>query len=167
MGFINSYKKLEKLCGEIFDAPAHGVTEYIEEMERTTNGKFYVAGWGEDYKTLKRYRYLRNKIVHEPNCSEENMCTEKDTQWIENFHSRIMRRQDPISLYEKATSKKTARQRKAVSKTAGSRQNSVKKPIKTKKSVFLKAMCFVIGLLLFILIVNFIIKGGLIAEFFI
>ena len=74
MGFIDSYKRLEKLCGEIMDDDRR-VTAYIEEMENTSNGHRYVSSWYEDLTNLKNYRHIRNLIAHEPNYSEENMCT--------------------------------------------------------------------------------------------
>lgn len=99
MSFMDSYKHLEKLCNEIFRIDTRGISTYIEEMEHSTNGNFYVENWNEDYKKLKHYRYLRNKISHDPDCTEENMCAVKDTQWIQNFYSRIMNQTDPLSLY--------------------------------------------------------------------
>ena len=73
MGFIDSYKHLEKLCGDMLQTQ-HGVSAYIAEMESTPNGSYRVQGWVEDLKCLKHYRWVRNQIVHDPNSSEENMC---------------------------------------------------------------------------------------------
>ena len=103
MGFIDSYKHLEKLCGEIMDDDRR-VTAYIEEMENTSNGHRYVPSWYEDLTNLKNYRHIRNLIAHEPNYSEENMCTPDDVKWLDNFYDRIMNRTDPLALYRKAIS---------------------------------------------------------------
>lgn len=65
MGFIDSYKQLEKLCGEIM-GDERRVSAYIDEMTRIPNGSYYVKEWEEDLKKLKRYRWIRNKIVHDP-----------------------------------------------------------------------------------------------------
>lgn len=157
MKFINSYKKLEKLCGEIFGSASHGISEYIEEMEHTTNGKFYVNGWGEDYKKLKHYRYLRNKIVHEPSCNEESMCTSRDAQWLDDFYFRIINRQDPLSMYRKATTATKAS--KSIKRRKKSAEFFRQKPKKKKSYSFLHTIAFIAGLLIFILIINFIIKG--------
>lgn len=52
MGFIDSYKHLEKLCGDMLQTQ-HGVSAYIAEMESTPNGSYRVQGWVEDLKCLK------------------------------------------------------------------------------------------------------------------
>ena len=102
MGFIDSYKHLEKLCGDMLQTQ-HGVSAYIAEMESTPNGSYRVQGWVEDLKCLKHYRWVRNQIVHDPNSSEENMCDLSDAQWIDNFYDRIMKQADPLAMYQKAT----------------------------------------------------------------
>lgn len=102
MGFIDSYKHLEKLCGDMLQTQ-HGVSAYIAEMESTPNGSYRVQGWVEDLKCLKHYRWVRNQIVHDPNSSEENMCDLSDAQWIDNFYDRIMKQGDPLAMYQKAT----------------------------------------------------------------
>jgi hypothetical protein len=102
MGFIDSYKWLEKLCGEILDDDRR-VSAYIDEMNNTPQGAHLVCGWDDDLKQLKHYRWIRNQIVHDPGCTEENMCSDYDTQWITNFYSRIMNQTDPLALYRKAT----------------------------------------------------------------
>lgn len=101
MSFIDSYKRLEKLCNEIY-GDNHGLSSYIDEMINNPSGSRYVAEWDEVLKQLKHYRWVRNQIVHEPNCTEENMCENGDARWIENFHSRIMTGKDPLAQYRKA-----------------------------------------------------------------
>lgn len=159
MGFIASYKQLEKLCGEIFNSSPHGVTEYIEEMERTPNGKFYVEKWGEDYKALKHYRYIRNKIVHEPNCNEENMCTAKDTQWLENFYFRIMNQQDPLSLYEKATVTYKKTKSKYKKTTPTQKNTEFYRPNKKQSdSDYFIPLVFIATILVFVMFIWFVLK---------
>ena len=116
MSFMDAYKSLEKLCGEIYD-DQHGVSLYIDEMLHTPDGSFYVAGWKEDLKQLKHYRWVRNQIVHEPGCTEANMCSPKDTRWLLQFHSRIRKANDPLAQYQKA--KKQKKQKKAPAARAG------------------------------------------------
>ena len=104
MRFMDSYKRLDKLCGEIMNS-TKGVSSYIEEMQNTPHATHYVTGWNEDLKKLKHYRWVRNNIVHEPGCTEQDMCESGDTLWINKFHSRIMNQNDPLALYYKATKK--------------------------------------------------------------
>ncbi len=101
MGFIDSYKHVEKICGEILNDDRR-LSAYIDEMIKIPNGAFYVNGWTNDLKQLKHYRWIRNKIVHEPDCSEQNMCNPEDALWLDNFYSRIMNQTDPLSMYAKA-----------------------------------------------------------------
>jgi hypothetical protein len=102
MGFMSSYKHLEKLCGEVMN-DERKVSAYIDEMVKTPQGAGRVAGWNEDLKRLKHYRWVRNQIVHEPDCTEENMCDPEDVRWLKDFYDRIMDREDPLALYRKAT----------------------------------------------------------------
>ena len=101
MGFIDSYKRLEKLCSEIYN-DNHGISSYIDEMINKPGGARYVPGWDEDLKRLKHYRWVRNQIVYDPGCTEENMCEYGDAQWLDNFRSRIMAANDPLAQYRKA-----------------------------------------------------------------
>ena len=64
MGFIDSYKHLEKLCGDMLNDDRR-VSAYIDEMLDTPRGAYLVTGWNEDLKMLKHYRWVRNRIVHD------------------------------------------------------------------------------------------------------
>lgn len=105
MGFMDAYKRLEKLCGEIMKDDRR-VSAYIDEMLRLPNGSRLVAGWNDDLKQLKHYRWVRNQIAHDPDRTEKNMCQPEDTRWIEDFYARIMNQTDPLALYRKANKKR-------------------------------------------------------------
>ena len=100
MRFIEAYKRLEKLCGEILGDEGR-ISAYIEEMKNIPDGSYYVSTWNEDLKKLKHYRWLRNKIVHDTDCTEANMCNQSDVKWINDFYSRILNETDPLALYRK------------------------------------------------------------------
>ena len=102
MGFIESYKHLEKLCGEVLNDDRR-ISAYIDEMISTPRGSYLVRGWDDDLKQLKHYRWVRNQIAHEPDCTEQNMCEPSDAEWLDDFYSRIMNQTDPLTLYAKAT----------------------------------------------------------------
>ena len=97
MGFMDSFKRLEKLCGEIYRVQ-HGVSAYIEDMEKCSSGAYSVEGWSEDLRRLKDYLHLRNKIGHDTDFSEDD-CDEGDAEWLDSFRSRIMNRDDPLARY--------------------------------------------------------------------
>lgn len=107
MGFLEEYKRLEKLCGEVMNDERR-VSAYIEDMLNTPRGSYLVENWDDDLKQLKHYRWVRNQIAHDPNCSEENMCNFSDVKWITDFHSRIMNQTDPLALYRKETQTRSA-----------------------------------------------------------
>lgn len=102
MSFLDSYKRLEKLCGEILNDDRR-ISAYIDEMLKMPRGAYLVTGWEDDLKQLKRYRWIRNQIVHDPACREENMCTYEDQLWIDGFYARIMEQTDPLTRYRKIT----------------------------------------------------------------
>ena len=109
MGFLESYKRLERLCRDVMDDDRR-VSAYIDEMIRLTDGSRRVSGWDRDLKQLKHYRWVRNQIVHDPDCSEENMCGPEDVRWIEDFHARIMNQTDPLALYRRVTQERESRE---------------------------------------------------------
>lgn len=69
--YLSAYKHLDNLCKDILDSDV-GITEYIDEMENEFGqGSIYVLGWNSDYKQLKHYRWIRNKLVHEADSFDE------------------------------------------------------------------------------------------------
>ena len=100
MDFLDSYKRVEKICNEMYGGN-HGLSSYIDDMMKTSWGNRYVSGWEEDLKQLKHYRWIRNRIVHDPGCTDENMCDIKDVLWLDDFYSRIIAGTDPLALYHK------------------------------------------------------------------
>ena len=60
MGFIEAYKRLEKLCGEILNDDRR-ISAYIDEMVNAPRGSYLVSGWDDDLKKLKHYRWVRNQ----------------------------------------------------------------------------------------------------------
>ena len=63
--FLDAFKHLEKLCNEVY-GEQHGVTLYINEMERKYGiGSRSVPDWDRDLKYLKFVRHVRNNLVHE------------------------------------------------------------------------------------------------------
>lgn len=137
MSFFESYKHLEKICGEIYGNDGKsGVSAYIDEMRNIPNGGFYVDNWDEDLKMLRHYREIRNQISHEPGFTEENLCTHADELWLDNFYSRIMTVSDPLAIYTAKTKQtQQASVSSAAKNTYGNRAHtSVSAPKKTNKS---------------------------------
>ena len=155
MGFIDSYKHLEKLCGDVL-GDERRVSAYIDEMLNLPHGTYLVTGWNEDLKTLKHYRWVRNRIVHDPGCTEENMCEPGDALWLDNFYSRIMNQTDPLALYHKAIRQRPAQKPKPVSTIYTYSQQGPRAKKNNNKSVGFVA--FLVGALLLIVAIIFISK---------
>lgn len=156
MGFMDSYKHLEKLCSEILNDD-NRVSAYIDEMLSTPHAEDYVHNWNEDLKMLKHYRWVRNQISHEPDCSEANMCDPEDEEWINNFYSRIINQTDPLALYHKAC---LARQKNTFKKQSSSepiQSKQVPQPIKRKNNhTILKISLYSLIIIIFYLLAKYI-----------
>lgn len=98
MGFVESYKRLDRLCGDILSTD-RGVSAYIDEMKAVNYGRRYVWTWDDDLRSLLRCRHIRNKIVHEPGCTEQNMCLPGDELWLNEFYGRVIGQTDPLCIY--------------------------------------------------------------------
>ena len=105
MSFIDEYKRLEKLCSDAY-GEKHGVSAYIDKMIATRDGPFTVHGWNYDIKMLKHCRWARNRIVHDPGCTEANTCDRGDEEWLDEFYKRMLTGNDPLALYRKAKAPK-------------------------------------------------------------
>lgn len=97
--FLEEYKRLDELCKQVLDSDK-GVTEYISEMEKDDSREM-VPMWYDDYKMLKRVRWIRNQLVHSPGSFDENLFAQEDILWIQNFRVRIMACDDPFALLRK------------------------------------------------------------------
>ena len=151
MGFIESYKHLEKLCGEVLNDDRR-ISAYIDEMINTPRGSYLVRGWDDDLKQLKHYRWVRNQIAHEPDCTEQNMCEPRDTVWLDDFYSRIMNQTDPLALYSKATKPRQA-QKPVQAHKPESHTYTYSQPTSNHRKSFPQAagcMTFLVGILIIV-----------------
>ena len=103
MGNLNNalfeeFKRLDKLCGEIYGEP-HGVSHYINDM-RIVSGSDYrnIPNWEEDLERLVRIRHIRNHLAHAEGAFDESACTSTDIEWSRDFYDRILNQSDPLAL---------------------------------------------------------------------
>lgn len=100
--FQEAYKRLDKLCKELF-ASETGVSTYIREMENApTDYPRAAATWWKDYKELKHVRWVRNQLAHEVGALEAGICTKEDLLCAQEFYKRIMKAEDPFALARKS-----------------------------------------------------------------
>ena len=99
--FLEEYKQLDKLCGELYDCQP-GVTSYINEMKNVNwNDARDIPNWKSDLNELKRLRHIRNHLAHTEGAFDEKLCTNEDVNWIKDFRNRILKQTDPLSLLGK------------------------------------------------------------------
>ena len=101
--FFETYKKLEKICNEIYSS-TNGITQYINEMKSIPSSIYqYIPNWKSDLSTLHTLRHIRNQMAHNEDSFNQNLCTLNDIEWLINFHTRIMEQTDPLSLLRQRT----------------------------------------------------------------
>ena len=99
--FLEEYKQLDKLCGELYDGQP-GVTSYINEMKNVNwNDARDIPDWKSDLYELKRLRHIRNHLAHTEGAFDEKLCTNEDVNWVKNFRNRILKQTDPLALLQK------------------------------------------------------------------
>lgn len=96
MEFFEEYKKLDVTLKNKYSTKT-GVTSYIENMERFSDGEGFVSSWREDYKALKHYRWLRNKLAHE--AGEDVDLNKSDLAGLKKFFANVSKNKDPYALY--------------------------------------------------------------------
>ncbi len=97
--FFEEYKKLDKLCSDIYN-DKYGISTYIKDMEDNDYiGQKAVKSWHRVYKSLKNIRWLRSQIAHEVNTT--GICTYDDIEFIQKFYNQIFASTDPISQLER------------------------------------------------------------------
>ena len=71
-----------------------GVSAYISELEALTLD----ADAKKTLKLLKKCRFVRNKLAHDPGALKSNdEITNDDVRFIKKLTSEIQRRRDPLS----------------------------------------------------------------------
>lgn len=96
--FINAFKRLEKLCSEVY-GQQHGVTQYIDDLEHTLLRSYGSSGGKSELERLKELRHMRNQMVHD--ADSDVHYTKADVQFLEDFYERIMNQTDPLAVYRK------------------------------------------------------------------
>ena len=94
---IEHFGNLERLCNQIY-GDKHGVTSYIENMERINvdNFRFHI-------KRLKEVRHKRNNLSHGEVSFSEPYAYEEDIKYITDFRESILNQTDPLAVYHKRT----------------------------------------------------------------
>ena len=103
--FLEAYKRLDKLCREIYDSEK-GVTSYIQDMQsKPLSQTLKINNWNSDLKKLIALRHLRNQFGHDVGAFDNISCRQSDIDWLVDFKERIINGTDPISLLRKQNNK--------------------------------------------------------------
>ncbi len=95
MQFLDEYKRVDNICADMYSCK-NGISAYLAQMDDTPDeDRLLVPSWDDDYKALRRLRWLRNYITHEARASD---CDEADLNNIISFHERILCQEDSLSL---------------------------------------------------------------------
>ena len=133
--FQEEYKKLDALCKDLLKTET-GVTDYINQMESTIPKKSaLVTCFADDYKKLKHYRWVRNKLAHEVGALDEELCDSDDVKWIVDFSRKIKKLQDPLSLIQNNKNKKTKKREIKKAKSIAKKEEKALKKATRKKLV--------------------------------
>lgn len=126
---FDEYKHLDAVCRDIFSCQ-NGVSEYIRQMEQIPPQiRSGIPSWENDYRALKRLRWLRNSIAHDTSSTD---CNIGDIKYLEDFYNRILTQQDPLAILEKTrrnvqqfpVRKHSAAQQNAPSQNSHYKQNT-------------------------------------------
>lgn len=149
--FLEAYKSLDELCKQILSSD-RGISEYIDEMNRESQGRMRVACWETDYKRLKKLRWIRNQLVHETNSFQNDLISLEDIEWLKKFHSRIMERTDPFSLlYQSRNIKKATTNKEKYLENYSETKESLDESFSDRNVVI--AVIILIGIIIFAIII--------------
>lgn len=101
--FLEAFISLESFCAEKLGITTAGVSEYITRL----TGVKMAIGKEATLDHLRRYRNLRNRLVHENGALRSlGDISKADIKWIRTFEKSVRKNKDPLSLHYKQASDK-------------------------------------------------------------
>ena len=102
--FFDEYKKLDKLCSEMYGKNSGGVTCYLNDMMAVpVMQRNRIPEWNQTYDRLRELRHIRNQMAHGEGSFEDYPCSEEDVLWLFEFRSKIMHISDPLAVHRRQT----------------------------------------------------------------
>lgn len=95
--FFETYKKIDRLCAQMYGLSGGGVTAYIDDMKAHAYGTRRPDNWNVTFNTLRRLRHMRNEMAHDEGGFDTAMCTYEDIYWLNSFYDALMHGRDPLS----------------------------------------------------------------------
>ena len=97
--FFDEYKKLDKLCSEMYGKNSGGVTCYLNDMMAVpVMQRNRIPEWNQTYDRLRELRHIRNQMAHGESSFEDYPCSEEDVLWLFEFRSKIMHISDQLAV---------------------------------------------------------------------
>ncbi|MCI7522158.1 MAG: hypothetical protein PUA99_01975 [Roseburia hominis] len=79
--FFDEYKKLDKLCSEMYGINSGGVTCYLNDMMVVpVMQRNRIPEWNQTYDRLRELRHIRNQMAHGEGSFEDYPCSEEDAR---------------------------------------------------------------------------------------
>lgn len=98
--FFELFNKVDRLCVQVYQNE-HGLADYIEDMRSISVYSVEdIPDWERDLFQLITLRNIRSSLINSPDAFQDTLCTQEQMQWLEEFHQRILDRQDPMALLE-------------------------------------------------------------------
>ncbi len=98
--FFEEYKRLERLCCDIYNSQ-EGLKDYLADMEgKEAEGRICVQSWVSDYRMLKHIKHVRNLLSHNP--YDYSLSEAADLDFVHDFYTRILDGSDPLTMLRKA-----------------------------------------------------------------
>ena len=108
--FFDEYKKLDKLCSEMYGINSGGVTCYLNEMMAVpVMQRNRIPEWNQTYDRLRELRHIRNQMAHGEGSFEDYPCSEEDplavyrSQTEESMHATRIKEDFPRAVDQSQT----------------------------------------------------------------
>ena len=133
LAFLELYKSVDRFIRDAYSS-GEGVSEYIRIMEaKGPSGQRYAAGWADDYRMLKRVRWIRNRLAHEVGY-DSDITEENDYEWLRSFEQRLYDASDPLALvFKQECYEARCREEEQRRRLANDRKEAAAKPAAEKR----------------------------------
>ena len=115
--FFDEYKRLDKLCADMYGKSSGGVTSYIDDMASVSSSDAQkILDWNSTYNKLKSLRHIRNQMAHGEGSFDDYVCSHYDIEWLRDFRNKIMNVSDPLAIYRSNIEIKKQLKNKSINK---------------------------------------------------
>ena len=85
--FFDEYKRLDKLCADMYGKSSCGVTSYIDDMASVSSSDVQkILDWYSTYNKLKSLRHIRNQMAHGECSFDDYECSYDDIKWLRDLY---------------------------------------------------------------------------------